>query len=165
MQQYSILLSEYMILGIIALTILLSFLADIPHNNPKLFLQLSIIILLWFVINIINITYKAIKGVRTVNIIHIYGFIFTLLLVYGLVYYALLNYDNTTFGGKEINTDKFKPSEITTYFDMIYFAMTTFTTVGYGDIYPVNRIAKFIVMTQYIIGFTLISILLSKALK
>lgn len=37
--------------------------------------------------------------------------------------------------------------------DSIYFSITTFTTTGYGDIYPISNCAKMFVVSEIILGY------------
>lgn len=48
------------------------------------------------------------------------------------------------------------------FFDMIYFTATTMSTVGYGDISPLSLTARFVTITQYIVSFSVVSIILSR---
>lgn len=55
---------------------------------------------------------------------------------------------------------KYSPSSICNWFqlwfDSLYFTLTTFLTVGYGDILPQNRLGQFIAVLIMIQGFMLI---------
>ena len=42
--------------------------------------------------------------------------------------------------------DEENDSGMDRFFNRFYFASTTFSTVGYGDIYPVSRTARMLVM-------------------
>ncbi len=159
---FNILTSEYLIIAIIICIITLSFLIDLPRRNPQAFFNLAFIVLIWYLVNISNIVYKCIKNIYSVKLIHIFGFMATLFMVYGFVYYSLYNLDSKSFNGT-ILLDRSKSLEFGTYFDMIYFTMSTFSTAGFGDITPVSRLARGIVMTQFITGFTLVAILLGRS--
>ena len=161
-KKYNILTSEYLIIAIIVSIITLSFLIELPRRNPQAFFNLSFVVLIWYLVNICNIIYKCVNNIYSVKLMHIFGFMITLFLVYGFVYYALFNLDPTSFNGT-ILLDKDKPLEFGTYFDMIYFTMSTFSTAGFGDITPFSRTARGIVMTQFIVGFALVAILLGRA--
>ena len=45
-----------------------------------------------------------------------------------------------------------------TFFDALYWATTTLTTVGYGDIYPATNLGRFISMLSAILGVAIIAL-------
>lgn len=45
-----------------------------------------------------------------------------------------------------------------TFFDFIYFSFVTIATVGYGDILPVSKISRFLVVSEVIIGIGWITV-------
>lgn len=49
----------------------------------------------------------------------------------------------------------FKDNMILSAIDSVYFSITTFTTTGYGDIYPISNIAKMFVASEMILGYIL----------
>lgn len=49
-------------------------------------------------------------------------------------------------------------SMFTNFFDAIYWATTTLTTVGYGDIYPLTNIGKIISMFSSLLGVAVIAL-------
>ena len=49
-------------------------------------------------------------------------------------------------------------SEPLTRFDALYFTMTTFATVGFGDITPVTLPARFVTLLQIIGGLILVGV-------
>jgi len=51
---------------------------------------------------------------------------------------------------KEFTKEKIKPNIYQNFFDRLYFSAITSSTLGYGDIYPVSNIAKFLVLIQAI---------------
>ena len=44
------------------------------------------------------------------------------------------------------------------FFDALYWATTTLTTVGYGDIYPVSEIGRFVSMVSSLFGVAIIAL-------
>ncbi len=49
--------------------------------------------------------------------------------------------------------------------DLLYFSIVTFTTVGYGDITPVNLLAKLISVFEMVSSFIVIMFVISKYIK
>ena len=47
----------------------------------------------------------------------------------------------------------FKDDMILSAMDSVYFSITTFTTTGYGDIYPIANSAKMFVASEMIFGY------------
>ena len=48
------------------------------------------------------------------------------------------------------------------YFDMVYFTATTMSTVGYGDISPLSYVARAVTISQYVISFAVVGVILSR---
>ena len=57
---------------------------------------------------------------------------------------------------QELRPEKVQPSEFDKYFNRLYFAIITGCLLGYGDIYPISNIAKFIAGVQGLITVSLI---------
>ena len=57
---------------------------------------------------------------------------------------------------EELRPGKVQPSEFDKYFNRLYFAIITGCLLGYGDIYPISNIAKFIAGVQGLITVSLI---------
>lgn len=51
-----------------------------------------------------------------------------------------------------------EPDTFNTYFDAVYWATVSLTTVGYGDIYPVTTIGKVITMISSIFGIAIVAL-------
>ncbi len=47
------------------------------------------------------------------------------------------------------------------FWSKIYFSIVTFTTLGYGDVTPVSKVAVFSVMTEVVIGYIMLGALIS----
>ena len=51
-----------------------------------------------------------------------------------------------------------EPESFETFFDAIYWATVSLTTVGYGDIYPVTTIGRIVTMVSSIFGIAIIAL-------
>ena len=51
-----------------------------------------------------------------------------------------------------------EPDSFDTFFDAIYWAVVTLTTVGYGDIYPTSEIGRIVSMTSSFMGIAIVAL-------
>ena len=51
-----------------------------------------------------------------------------------------------------------EPETFNTYFDAVYWAVVSLTTVGYGDIYPVTMIGRVFTMISSLVGIAVIAL-------
>jgi voltage-gated potassium channel len=51
-----------------------------------------------------------------------------------------------------------EPNSFETFFDAIYWATVSLTTVGYGDIYPVSTIGRIVTMLSSIFGIAIVAL-------
>ncbi len=51
-----------------------------------------------------------------------------------------------------------EPDSFNTFFDAIYWATVSLTTVGYGDIYPVSTIGRIVTMVSSVLGIAIIAL-------
>ena len=51
-----------------------------------------------------------------------------------------------------------EPDSFNTFFDAIYWATVSLTTVGYGDIYPVSVLGRIITMLSSILGIAIVAL-------
>ena len=51
-----------------------------------------------------------------------------------------------------------EPDTFNTFFDAIYWATVSLTTMGYGDIYPVTTIGRIVTMVSSIFGIAIIAL-------
>ena len=52
-------------------------------------------------------------------------------------------------------------TQITDFFDALYFGLTTLTTVGFGDITPVTPVGRLIVSASTVVGIALVPLQLT----
>ena len=50
-----------------------------------------------------------------------------------------------------------EPETFPTFFDAVYWATVSLTTVGYGDIYPVSMAGKIITMCSTLFGIAIVA--------
>ena len=51
-----------------------------------------------------------------------------------------------------------EPDSFNSFFDAIYWATVSLTTVGYGDIYPVSTLGRIITMVSSIFGIAIVAL-------
>ena len=51
-----------------------------------------------------------------------------------------------------------EPDSFNTFFDAIYWATISLTTVGYGDIYPITTLGRIITMVSNFMGIAIVSL-------
>jgi len=51
-----------------------------------------------------------------------------------------------------------EPDSFNTFFDAVYWAAISLTTVGYGDIYPVTTIGRFVTIVSSVFGIAIIAL-------
>ena len=97
-----------------------------------------------------------------INLI-VYNFciVIILLLIFATLNTTITNHKD--WGGP--NGPKKDDSYSKRLFNMFYFSSTTFSTAGYGDIYPVSVKAKLLVLLQQLILISKILYLLIKGIK
>jgi hypothetical protein len=148
--------------------ILITLYNDLPNKSKKGFLVIASSLLFYFWINIISVVIRAHDKtfIGTLKIQKLIMIFLAGIFIYGLVYYALYNYDNNSFKLSNDYKERIEPkSPFKTYFDMTYFSTNILTVLALDyDIVPNSRIIQSLIITQVIISIVLIAILLSKSI-
>lgn len=144
-------------IGLAAIAILLTT-ADyfVPQNNTLILLQL-VNILIFFCISItLAIRHLFKEGPISIN--RLLGGICIYILLgmcWSIIYMFLVVWQPDSFTGLAPYT-----ADSTIFWDMIYFSFVTLTTLGYGDITPVQPIARSLAYTEALAGQLFIAILI-----
>ncbi|MEN6636059.1 MAG: potassium channel family protein [Clostridiaceae bacterium] len=96
---------------------------------------------------------------NSLNVFYILLELYQVIHFFAIIYSVILIFDHSGFAG--VNTS----SAFSLYLDMFYFSTVTFTTLGYGDIVPINPIAKVTVILEvflFVIVISLIVVNMSK---
>ena len=97
----------------------------------------------YFFLGLGLLTYELIKDQRKLVITKIILLSIILIMGYADFYFKLSrDYLNV-----------FKDDIVLSVIDSVYFSVTTFTTTGYGDIYPISNSSKIFVASEMIIGY------------
>ena len=51
-----------------------------------------------------------------------------------------------------------EPDSFNSFFDAIYWATVSLTTVGYGDIYPITTIGRVVTMVSSVFGIAIVAL-------
>jgi hypothetical protein len=80
-------------------------------------------------------------------------------LVWTILYLILIQIDPTAFSG--IDAGNWKQN----FAQVAYYSFVTLTTLGYGDILPVNKVAQFFVYMEAIVGVFYMAIIVSSLIS
>lgn len=115
-------------------------------------INLMIALILYFIINLACLTKDIIQRDQ-IKLLLSKATSFGVLLILG--------YADLYFKLSRNNSHFFKNDKILTAIDSVYFSITTLTTTGYGDIYPISNSAKVFVASEMIFGYILSSLLIA----
>ena len=143
-------------LGLAAFSLLLALL-EFFYSSEFIYIA-SILVLLFFLINSLVLAIKHIlfgpkidmnKIVGSITIYLLIGIIWALL--YGLIEVLI----EGSFSGNLLNLGGSR------FWDLIYFSFVTLTTLGYGDILPMNTYARTLAYIEAIVGQFYIALLVA----
>ena len=123
---------------------------------------INLILLLFFFVGSFWTAYKQIlfKGkVDTNKMIGSLSLYLLLGLVWTILYLILFQLDPTAFSGVEAGSWR------QNFAQMAYYSFVTLTTLGYGDVLPLNHVAQFFVYMEAIIGVFYMAIIVSSLIS
>jgi len=120
------------------------FLHEVPLLVYALFLLMSIVLLISKMFSASKVNTDTIAG--GISVYLLFGFLWT------IFYYAIYLFDQKAFNF---------PSQFNAS-SLFYFSFSTLTTVGFGDIYPVNKLAMSLSNLEAIVGQMYIAIFISR---
>jgi len=89
------------------------------------------------------------------------GAVITIIVIsFAMDYLCVLEIYPNAFSGIQIDSPL-----LFRFTNLLYFSIVTFTTVGYGDITPVNSISKLITVFEMVTAFIVIVFIISKYFK
>jgi voltage-gated potassium channel len=85
-------------------------------------------------------------------------------LTWGLLYIVILQYhpEAFSFGGSAASTSAFSYDQQGIFATLVYFSLTTLTTIGYGDISPLTLQARYAAVAEGITGQFYLAILVAR---
>ena len=137
-----------------------SFLLSLLHFfiSSQIIYIASIFVLLIFLINSLVLAIKHILFGPKIDLNKIVGSI-TIYLLIGIIWALLYGLVEEVFTGSFEGTHLAEDG--TRFWDLIYFSFVTLTTLGYGDILPVNTYARTLAYMEAIVGQFYIAILVA----
>jgi len=143
-------------LGLAAFSLLLALL-EFFYSSKFIYIA-SILVLLFFLINSLVLAIKHVMFGPRIDMNKIVGSI-TIYLLIGIIWALLYGLVETliaeSFSGNLLTVGGSR------FWDLIYFSFVTLTTLGYGDILPMNTYARTLAYMEAIVGQFYIAILVA----
>ena len=143
-------------LGLAAFSFLLSLL-EFFYPSHIIYIA-SILVLLFFLINSLILAIKHVMFGQRIDVNKIVGSV-TIYLLIGIIWALLYGLVEEVFTGSFEGTHLAEDGS--RFWDLIYFSFVTLTTLGYGDILPVNTYARTLAYMEAIAGQFYIAILVA----
>jgi voltage-gated potassium channel Kch len=143
--------------------VLMSFIDHRSFPFPIIILVLAVIKAILISSNILKQLSKMIRFCHSLErLLWVFGLLIGIsILSFATDYTCLYLFDHATFKGVPADSDSY----IYNLYQFLYFSVTTFSTVGYGDIVPVSDIARFVVMLEIFLSFLIIVFALANIKK
>ena len=160
------LMKEFLLLILLSVFIFVS-MSYIDHNKNQTILVAFMIVLSLFKVYIL--ISKTLSKMQTLtrnnqNINHILLFSITIVffinISFTLDYLCVSEIYPNSFYGLNFSQPFFYK-----FFDLLYFSIVTFTTVGYGDISPAGKAVKFLTILEMTTAFITIVFIISRYIK
>jgi hypothetical protein len=133
----------------------------IRNKSRMLIISKFLIGYLWLNIALV-ITRSFHKNYSTINIRKVAFLLISIVLIYSLYYFTSYINDQQIFNLDGIDENETNILKI--YGHFVYFTMSILSTATLGDTLPNTLNIKFIITTQYIVGLSIFTILITKAL-
>lgn len=154
----------FAILGVgVLYIVLMSFIDHQSFPFPTIILVLAVIKTILISSNILKQLSKMIRYCHSLErLLWMFGLLIGIsILSFATDYTCLYQFEHSTFSGVPAYSDTY----IYNLYHFLYFSVTTFSTVGYGDIAPVSDIARFVVMLEIFLSFLIIVFALANIKK
>ena len=154
-----------------------------PSRNPIIafatypFTFMAIIDLLSILpsLNLIGASFKALRTIRLLKLLRVIKFLrystriqmllsvfkkerSVLLTVFAIALFYIFTTALIMFNVEQDNPNTDGKVVFATFYDAVYWATTSLTTVGYGDVYPVSDFGKLVSMLSSIFGIAIIAL-------
>jgi len=142
--------------------VVIPFITEIVFSNQLFGLIVIVVYILFYLLLFLEVM-RQITGDREITLSVVIGSLCGFLLLVVIAIFSFLLLENLLPGSFSFDPNLSIPEK---YIEMSYFSMVTLTTIGYGDVLPVNDSAKLLASFYGIIGqfymVALIGIIISK---
>tara|TARA_R110001583_G_scaffold10417_8_gene47910 strand:- start:8928 stop:9476 length:549 start_codon:yes stop_codon:yes gene_type:complete len=160
------LIKEFLVLMLISVLIFV-IMNHIDHKeNQTLLVTFLIFFSVLKVYILISKTLKKMEALTRINHKMNHILLFSIIIIFFINISFTLDYLCVS----EIYTDSFFGLNLNQpflfkFFDLLYFSIVTFTTVGYGDIFPFGKAVKFLTILEMTTAFITIVFIISRYTK
>ena len=126
------------------------------------YVYLHLLVLLIFFVSVFISAYKQVLAIGEIDLNKIIGSLALYLLlgmIWSVIYLMIMVGDHTAFSG--VTAGHWQEN----FAHMSYYSFVTLTTLGYGDVLPVSRIAEFFVYMEAVIGVFYMAIIVASLIN